>query len=216
MSRLPRDIKSSIILQLPMRDVQALCQTNKDYYNFCNSNPGFWKGIIERDFGNVFGSWGKLQDKLESIFRCDESMCWNYKTYTHLIRYLTPITQLRVYLNMNDMDSFYSNEFSPDQRYIAALLNGRVDLMDMKSVRRNYRPMSGRIKDYLLGTGDKSVETVRRVFTSAAARNYPEIVEILLEDPMLPRSYVKSTLTFARFKNFSEIVKVLEQWLATH
>lgn len=128
LSNFPREVKAEIVLRLPMDEVRSLCQINKDYWSFCNDNSGFWKSLIERDYREAFGGYTDLQSKLEEVFKCTGSNCWNYNTYTTLIEYLPNIVRLRVYLGMNDLDRFFRDRGIKVFKYIAAVLNGRHDI----------------------------------------------------------------------------------------
>lgn len=128
MDRVPYDIKGDIILRLPIKEVEALCRVNKAYYKFCNDNYGFWRRLIIRDYSAAFNGYANLQDKLEEIFRCEGKECWNYRTYVSLIKFLPDFIQAKVYLNMNDTDSFFSSSMDPETKLYAAVASGRDDL----------------------------------------------------------------------------------------
>lgn len=176
------DILQEIVLRLPSKDIRSLCQTSRTYYNFCNSRPGFWRGLIQRDYGNIF-SLEELTRKVEQIFTCIGNDCWNYNVYTRLIYFLPKIVQLRVYLNMNDMTNFNSEKFSKEERYLAAILNGRLDIANgMNEV----DPSVIDLGKYILGKDPISEWEMDAVVVAAAEYGLVHFLrKVMLENPAL-------------------------------
>src|SRR6516165_11154845 len=51
--KLPLDILRITALNLPVRDILNLCQTNKQYQQYICNNKPFWEALLLREVGNI-------------------------------------------------------------------------------------------------------------------------------------------------------------------
>ena len=130
LSKLPVDVFIQHITYLPFRDVIILCSSNTTLHNYC-SNPSYsnnWKSLIDHTFSDVY-DYPNLLSQIQSDLKLEGK--YNYLVYVGLIRLLDPITQLMIYYRQNDMESFHSEKFTQEQRFLALLIldKGKKELM---------------------------------------------------------------------------------------
>lgn len=128
----PAEIFIQQLTYLPFKDVISACQTNQRSLNYC-TNPRYnmlWKRLIDSAFSDIYYYSDKLFEIWKSLNVVPDT--YNYLVYTNLIKFLDPLTQLRIYFKQGDMESFNSKDFTDNQRILAYFLLG-----DKKNVEKH-------------------------------------------------------------------------------
>ena len=124
MSQLPVDLFIQQITYLPFHQVTALCTSNTKFHNYC-MNPDYsnrWKSLIDNTFSQI-DNYSELLKEIQNELNLEGK--YNYLVYVGLIKNLDPLTQLMIYYRQNDMQSFNSDKFTQEQRFLALLLLNR-------------------------------------------------------------------------------------------
>lgn len=133
LTKLPKELLAAEITYLSFGQVASLCSVNKEMNNFCRGTTSrdqlIWKNLIMTLYKPYTNYLPSLEQYIEEKFKCEKEKCWNYNTYTQLVRKLPYITQGRIYLRSGDMDSFMSIPDDVAKIYAAAFEN-KDDLVE--------------------------------------------------------------------------------------
>jgi len=233
-TRLPKDVLATLITYMSFGEVQSLCSTNKSIRSFCLgrsiTDRRIWRQLIMDTFKDVPSLKSKLEVEMDcsldtSLSMEDPNNCWNYITYTNFVKYLTKITQGRIYIRMNDMKEF--NKLDLINRNYAAVLENREDLVefpefddteDIDSETQN------EIEHYEISRMLKSPES--RAFIEGRVVpdlvRYPEVLKLVLKGSQdIPRSYIINARKQAYYlweddidyDEVSESIKILTKYI---
>lgn len=211
-------IPTSSSLTQDGNDIISLCSSCKRLHRFGTMYPGYWKGLTIETY--YFMSSEEIEVLMERHFQPLhlqplhlQSRFYNYISYSNFFNKLSPINQLRYHISVNHLAQFNSPLYTADQRYIAAALMKREDLISYDGIPRwdmNYFYL---IEDYLLGK-EVDITTNRHLAIRIASEyGHVEVVKILLqEDEVDPTINNNSPLRGACWNNQLEIVKLLLNW----
>lgn len=166
------------VTYLPFKDVIALCQSSKTTMSYCTESKYnyVWKNLIENTFSDTSNYADNLKITWDKLGMNEGT--YNYSVYTNLVKTLDPVTQLRIYYKQKDWDSFNSDAFNDEQRFLAyVLVDDRDAAMDISS--RVYSEIAKPFVKVL--DGYRSDERDLGVMVAAFARyGSPKGVEIAL------------------------------------
>ena len=124
---LPPDLLAQTITYLSFKEVENLCSTDKTIKSFClgtrPSHKRIWRELILNTFRNI----PNINSIIENTFNCKGDSCWNYITYTNLVKALPEYVQGLIYLRMNDMESL--KDLDSELINIIAIVENRKDLI---------------------------------------------------------------------------------------
>ena len=206
---LPDDVLGYQITYLPFTDVKQLCETSKRLNNFClgtsTKQSNIWRNVIHSTFSNVV-NYNDILLKLSKQYNCD-GPCYNYYVYVNFINYLDQITQLMIYYKQKDLNSFKSDNYTNEERFVALFMLGNKE--GMKKYEQDM-PDRGRYFFYTLLEGKKPSQTDLDDSLGWGSRNrYLGVVKYLVEQGADIRSDDDDALRSASFDGHLEVVKYL-------
>lgn len=196
----PAEIFIQQLTYLPFKDVISACQTNARSLNYC-THPQYneiWKQLIDNTFESSFDYVGILEKVWQDLHVPDNT--YNYLVYTNLIKYLDPVTQLRIYYKQGDMKSFNSHRYKTPQRFIAYYLVGDIDAAKkLKVVRILSKLLDGRLSQL-----DKNI-----IMILMAEKGSPLGVSLMVEKGANVRASKNEALQRASSRGNLNVVKYL-------
>jgi len=212
LEKLPIDIFIKQITYLPFSDVINICQTNAKFHDYCTnqSYSTHWKSLIV----NTFGDMENYQYSLRKVWN-DLSLSentYNYLVYTHLIKYLDPITQLMIYRKQGDDENFNNDKFSDSDRFIYAFLinnkeEAKMYFSKMNSMIANayYKPFMNMMEGKKLSDDNLYL----MVFTMADKGNIKGVKYLISKGADIYKNYDTTALTEASSKGYLDLVNYL-------
>ena len=142
MEHLPYDVLANVIVSLPFRDVNSLCNTDHKMKNFClattNSHQLIWKTIIQQTFGSL-PEYEIVLEQLSSKYCSDDNQngdnrneqCYNYLIYINFIHQLDEGNQAWIYYQQKDLDSLDSlvQKVGSNNLLHSAIQQGHLDIV---------------------------------------------------------------------------------------
>ena len=127
LSQLPVDLFFQLLSYLPFGYVEILCSSNTTLRNY-GLNSRFankWKFLIDRTFSQVH-DYTSFLTQLKTDY--------NYLTYVRLIKIIDPVSQLMIYYQLDDRESWDEEKFGEYHRILALfLLNKKTELVSYVS-----------------------------------------------------------------------------------
>ena len=201
------DVLGYQITYLPFTDVKQLCETSKRLHNFClgtsSKQSNTWRNIIYNTFGYLY-NYNDILLKLSD--NCD-GPCYNYFVYVNFINYLDKVTQLMIYYKQGDLNSFESNKYTDEERFLAFFMLG--DKEGMRKYEHNTPYIVRRIYYLLLENKPVVQLSLDHALRSVSFNGHLEIVKYLVELGADVHTYNDYPLSEASGKGHLELLKYL-------
>lgn len=231
----PIDIFMQEVTYLPFATVQSICQTNRQFRDYCLSPnySSYWKLLIENTYRDTLYQYSEkvkeLQEELTAAADRNEPDLedqYNYLIYVKLSQFLDPVTQVMILLKQGD--TIPKEKFTQEQIFLANFLLGNKtsaprgyqafnDILNRKEVSQNSldRAMSlmaseGNIRGIRLLQGlGADVLSDNRALEWAAQYGHLEAVKYLLDQGVDVNIHNGEALNWAAHNNHLELVKYL-------
>lgn len=236
---LPIDIFMKEVTYLPFGTVQSICQTNRQFRDYCLSPnySSYWKSLIESTYRDSLYQYNeKVKEIQEELTSADgPGDQYNYMIYVKLSQFLDPVTQVMILLKQGDTKSL--NNYTKEQIFLAKFLLGekstaprdyRVfnDILDktLSPSPEHKRQVSQRNLDYAMSlmASDGNIRGIRmlqglganvlsdnKALEWAAQYGHLEAVKYLLDQGVDINIHDGEALTWAAHNNHLELVRYL-------